>query len=177
MMKWIVLLRGINVGGHNKLPMAELRSLLEGMGCHDIKTYIQSGNCIFTAPETSAGAIEQKIQSAIDKVYDFKPRILAVTREDLRATLAANPYPVDDDKGATVHFFFLAQEAIQADMDALDSLRASDEAWTLTPKVFYLHAPSGIGRSKLAARAEAKLGVAATARNIKTVKKLAQLAG
>lgn len=177
MAKWVVLLRGINVGGHNKLAMAELRSLLGKIGYQDVKTYIQSGNCILTSSDASAEVIERNIQSAIKSAYGFKPQILAMTVEDFSAALSANPYPVDEHKGATVHFYFLAQQSKAAGEDALEALRASDEAFTLTPKVFYLHAPSGVGRSKLAARAEAKLGVAATARNLRTVKKLIELAG
>jgi len=177
MTRWVILLRGINVGGKNRLPMAELRALLSGLGYHDVQSYIQSGNCLLSSTISDKAAIEQSIQSAIQAAYDFSPQVFALSVGTLEQAYQNNPYRVDDESGAQVHFYFLSTAAPNPDPAALDALRAESEAFTLTDTVFYLYAPQGAGRSKLAAGAGRKLGVPVTARNLRTIKKLLSMAG
>ncbi|MCR9079323.1 MAG: DUF1697 domain-containing protein [Hyphomonadaceae bacterium] len=174
---WIALLRGINVGGNNILPMKDLRALLEQAGLTQVSTYIQSGNCVFAADETDPRALERSIAAAIDARFGFRPQILVMRAKTFQQALAANPYPEGAEDPKTVHFFFLAEPAAGADLAAMEDLRAGTERFALTDRVFYLHAPDGIGRSKLAAKVERHLGVATTARNLRSVMKLAELAG
>jgi len=174
---WIALLRGINVGGNNLLPMKDLRALLESAGLMQVRTHIQSGNCVFETGEIDPRALEQLIADAIDGAFGFRPNVLVLSADNFAAALAANPYPEGLDDPKTVHFSFLAEPASNADLPALEALRAESERFHLTGEVFYLHAPDGIGRSKLAAQVERHLGVAATARNLRSVMKIAALAG
>lgn len=169
-------MRGINVGGNNILPMKELRELLTGLGFENAATYIQSGNCVFDTDMKSAADISQEISEAIESTFGFAPNIMTLSQDGFAAAIVDNPYTdVQDHK--TLHFFFLAQLAVNADIVALEALKKPSEDYHLTERVFYLYAPEGIGRSKLAAQAERKLGVSATGRNLRSVMKIAELAG
>lgn len=175
MQTWIALFRGINVGGHNIIRMAELRALLESMGLANVRSYIQSGNVVFDSKETDAAAIRERIVQAIEDQNGFRPKLLLLTRDELLDAIASNPFPEAAAEPKTLHFFFLAEPAGHADRLALDSDKSESETYSITPGVFYLHTPDGLGRSKLAARAEKHLGVVTTARNYRTVDKLRSL--
>lgn len=172
---YIALLRGINVGGHNKLPMADLRTLLEEMGLNNVQSYIQSGNVVFQTERTDVAALALEIGNAIAAGYDFTPRVLLLNADAVRATMAANPFPKAEAEPKTLHLYFLAERPERPDVEMLDRLKAESEQFKLDDRVFYLFAPDGIGRSKLAERAERALGVAATARNWRTVSKVMAL--
>lgn len=156
--------------------MKELTTLLENLGCSDVKTYIQSGNAVFTTPENDWSALGEQIGSAIEERYGFRPRTLVLSLEDFERAINRNPYQdaVDDPK--SLHLYFLAEGSEDPDLDVLQELRANDERFTLDDRVFYLHAPAGIGRSKLAERVERALGVPVTARNWRTVTKILEMA-
>ncbi len=173
---WIVLFRGINVGGRNILPMKILVELLESLGCTNVKTYIQSGNVVLRSPEKSAAALKKKIQAAIESRLSFEPSVLLLSVDQLTTAKEENPFPEGTSEPASLHFFFLADQPQEYDEKELDALRAPTERFQLLGNVFYLHAPDGIGRSKLAANVEKRLGVATTARNFRTVDKVLQLA-
>lgn len=176
MPRWIALFRGINVGGHNVLPMADLRENLEARGLKNVRTYIQSENVVFDSRSKTPSAIAKKITRGIEERNGFAPHVLLLRLGDLQDAIESNPYPevIGDPKG--LHFAFLAEAACRPDMEALEAMRAPTERFLLTERVFYLHAPDGIGRSKLAAKAEKALGVVMTARNYWTVAKLLALA-
>jgi uncharacterized protein (DUF1697 family) len=106
----------------------------------------------------------------------FKPRVILLTIGQLNAAVEANPYPQAKREPKALHLFFLADDAINVDSDALNVLKKDSEQFALVDRVFYLYAPEGIGRSKLAARVENLLGVPLTARNWRTVGKVLQLA-
>jgi len=165
---WIALLRGINVGGNNILPMKNLRQLLESAGFQDVKTYIQSGNCAFRTDRVEAFEIEQTISQSIEREFGFRPHVMVFKRLKMLEAISSNPYPEGQDDPKSVLLFFLAEPAKAPDIRALEALRAPTETFELTDRVFYLHAPDGIGRSKLAAQAERKLGVVTTARNLRS---------
>ena len=165
-----MLLRGINVGGAGKLKMADLRALLERLGGARVQTYIQSGNVVFLGPEY-AGAFEAQVADAIERAHGFRPRVLMIAEPDFRAIVAGYPYPEAFDLPKTGHVWFLSGPATP-DGAAMTGLAADSERFEITDRALYLHAPDGIGRSKLAERAERLLGVAATARNLNTCRKL-----
>ena len=171
----IALLRGINVGGRNKLPMADLRDLLAEMGLNNVKTYIQSGNVVFQSERTDVAALAQEIGEAIEQRHGFAPRVLLLDAEAVRSAMAANPFPEAEAEPKTLHLYFLAEQPENPEVEMLDQLKTESERFQLGDQVFYLHAPDGIGRSKLAERAERTLGVAATARNWRTVSKVMEL--
>lgn len=172
---YIALLRGINVGGKNSLPMHELASYFEEMGCEGVKTYVQSGNVVFQnrrkLDERDTAIIAKRILQA----KGFEPKILLLTSAELGTAIENNPFPTDN--GKALHFFFLESRAERPDIAQLESAKADTETFHLGDRVFYLHAPDGVGRSRLAASAEKALGVSATARNWNTVAKLIAMAG
>ncbi len=153
--------------------MADLRRILERLGCAAVRTYIQSGNVVFDAPdggEVSASTMA----SAVKAETGVEARVLVLTAAEFRRAAEHNPFAGED--GGTVHLFFLESVPPDPDLDAIRGLCRDSERWLLTDAVFYLHAPEGIARSKLAAAVERKLGVAATARNWRTVRKVLELA-
>lgn len=176
MQSWIALFRGINVGGRNSLPMQQLKQLLSDLGAVNIHTYIQSGNAVFSHDEVNPIELAQRISAAVQHTQGFKAEVLLLTQSELAAAVAANPYPQADDDPKSVQLFFLAEPALNARLDELAALKKDSEDFRLTQEVFYLFAPQGIGRSKLAERAERKLGVVTTTRNWRTVMKLVELA-
>lgn len=171
---WILLLRGINVGGNNILPMKELKALCDDLGFQDVQTYIQSGNCVFRSDHPDAATVSSRLEDAIEERFGFRPPVLALSNSDLTAAIAANPYPDGDPK--CVQLFFLFEPATTADLTALDALKAPSEQFELTDKVFYLHAPDGVGRSKLVAKVDKFIPVEKTARNLRTALKLQEMA-
>lgn len=173
---WIALLRGINIGGNHLLPMAQLKQLLARHDCHDVQTYIQSGNVVFRSPETDAAALESRLTAAIAAAHGFAPRTLILARDELTAAVASNPFPEAAQAPKTVHLFFLTAPPPTPNTAALDALRTTDR-YALHHRYFYLHTPDGFGSSKLAERAERHLGVPATARNWNTVTKLVDMLG
>ena len=175
MQTWIGLFRAINVGGRNKLPMAPLKSLLESLRCKSVRTYIQSGNVVFQSASKTEKNLKQRIQDAIEQEFEFRPNLLLLTPEDLRAAIRNNPFPKATAAPKTLHFYFLDSIPRSADMAAMDSLATEEEEFQLEGRVFYLHATAGFARSRLAASAERKLGVAATARNYATVEKIVEM--
>ena len=176
MKTYIALFRGINVGGNRQLPMNEVRDILARNGCIDVRTYVQSGNAIFRSSVSNPGDLATRVAAAVAKTRGFEPRVLVLTGKELERAAAGNPFPQANDNPTTVHLFFLTERPKKPDLQSLDSLRTKTENFALKEKTFYLHTPEGIGRSKLAARAERLLGVQGTARNWRTVTTLIQMA-
>jgi uncharacterized protein (DUF1697 family) len=175
MQTYICLLRGINVGGNNKLPMKELVTVLEGLGLTNVKTYIQSGNVVFQSARTDTKALSAEISAAIGQSHGFAPAILLLTGAELQAAMQANPFPEAEDDHKSLHFFFLEPAPENPDLDALAAFQKENERFALINKVFYLHAPDGIGRSKLAERFGRGWQVDITARNWRTVSTLMEM--
>ena len=169
---WIALFRGINVGGNNILPMAKLKNDLESLNLENIRTYIQSGNVVFDSRSGAASTLTKKIMGRIEEQHGFRPQVLLLKREELNAAIQSNPFPKALPEPKSLHFFFLAETPTDPNMKAINDARAPTENFKLTDRVFYLHAPDGVGRSKLAANVEKHLGVVTTGRNYRTVEKL-----
>jgi uncharacterized protein (DUF1697 family) len=176
MKTYIALFRGINVGGTNVLPMKDLVTLLEDIGSQNVKTYIQSGNAVFHNKEENASLLSNKIRAAIQKNHGFEPQVLLLTPEEIERAIEFNPFPEAESEPKTLHLNFLASIPKYPDLDALESIKSDRERFALKDRVFYLHAPDGIGRSKLAANTEKLLGVAITGRNWRTVCKVMTMA-
>ena len=172
----IAFFRGINVGGRNLLPMRELRALLESVGCSDLKTYIQSGNVVFSHPGRDDPVFARKFCAAIEAQCHLLPEVMLLCAHELQRAISANPFPGATDDPKTLHLSFLASTPDKPDLERLEALKSDREAFHLADRVFYLHAPEGIGRSKLAQRAERLLGVPAKGRNWRTVTRILALA-
>ncbi len=173
----IALLRGINVGGKGTLPMKELVAILESLGCRDVKTYIQSGTAVFEYKSGDAAQLAAKISAAILKKRGFAPHVLVLESKAFEKLVDGNPFPEAAAEPKSLHVFFLDSKPGMAALESLESYKSDSERYELRGSVFYLHAPDGIGRSKLAANVERKLGVPATGRNWRTVCKLLAIAG
>ncbi len=172
---YIALFRGINVGGTRIIPMKELVALLEELGCTGVRTYIQSGNAVFRH-RASAPGLAKRIRAAVGAAKGFEPEVLLLTPDRFARAAASNPFPEGEEDPAKLHLYFLAAEPKRPDLRMLEGLCSGGERFELQKDVFYLHAPNGIGRSKMAARVEKALGVATTARNWRTVQKILELA-
>ncbi len=171
----VILLRGINVGGKNKLPMAERAEILRGVGLEDVDTYIQSGNVVARRGEDAGVMLAEDIAAAIEERRGFRPRVLVLGAGRLLEAIEANPYPEADSEPTSLHLFFLAEPPPSPDLASLAEIATASERFLLDRDVFYLHAPDGFGRSKAAASVEKRLGVPATARNWRTVLKLGEM--
>lgn len=176
MKTYVAFFRGINVGGKNLLPMKDLVKRLESISLQNVRTYIQSGNAVFETDETRASTLSNRISSTIMVSHGFKPRVLLLQLENVEKSVGANPFPEAAQAPKSLHFFFLASAPGNPDIHALEAAKSDSERFILTDNVFYLHAPDGIGRSKLAANAETLLGVPATARNWRTVSNVLEMA-
>ena len=177
MARWVLFLRGINVGGNCPLPMKELVSLLEQQGCKNVRTYIQSGNAVFEASKAEATRGAKELGPAIRKKRGFEPRLHVLSVADLEAAAAGNPYAeAIAAEPRLVHVFFLSGKPSADDLAAMTAAKASHEEFTLKGKYFYLHTPKGFGTSKLAASALKRLGDDCTARNWRTLTAVLALA-
>lgn len=174
---YIALFRGINVGGHNKLLMQDLRDLMNGLGYQKVDTYIQTGNVVFQAKENDKRVILDNVQAAVEEHHDFKPKVLVLELEEMREAITDNPFPEAVHEPKSLHLNFLVSEPSNPDLESLESYKEESERFELKGNVFYLHAPEGIGRSKLAGKTEKLLGIPMTGRNWRTVQKIMELAG
>ncbi|MDN4502504.1 DUF1697 domain-containing protein [Alteromonadaceae bacterium BrNp21-10] len=165
---YIVLLRGINVGGKNLLSMKELTRILSEAGFNNVKTYIQSGNVVLDGVKNPG----DDVASLIESNFGFRPALLSLSKNEFELCIANNPY--QGVEGKCVHFYFCKGNPT-LNKTKLAQLAAETERYALIGHVFYLHAPNGIGRSKLVANIEACLGVSATGRNLNTISKVQRM--
>ena len=173
---YIALLRGINVGGNKMLPMKDLVAALEGVGARDVATYIRSGNAVFRSDEQDPTSLSGRIGAEIEERHGFEPGVLVLGSNELERAIRSNPFPEAESEPKTLHVYFLAASPERPDLDGLEGIKSERERFFLGDGVFYLHAPDGIGRSKLAANVERLLGVPATARNWRTVGRVMEMA-
>ena len=170
---WIALLRGVNVGGHGKLPMADFRVMLGELGYGEPQTYIQSGNAVFTS-NGSAEAIATTISDAIEARFGFRRPVLVRSADAFAAALAACPFTPYDPK--QVHLFFL-DGAITLDEAALGNACTAGEQFAVIGDCFYLHTPNGFGTSQAAKQLERHLKAdSMTARNLRSCEAILALA-
>lgn len=175
-MKTIALFRGINVGGKSTIQMSTLRAIFSELGCKNVYTYIQSGNVIFDSSGIDSDALIDQIQRKIKGEFGINPFILILNVQELEKAILNNPFPHTSDTPQSLHLGFLASIPPTPDLTRLEKLRSETEQFRLIGKIFYLLAPDGVGRSKLAAGAEQALGVSMTDRNWRTVCKILEIA-
>ncbi|NLU65854.1 DUF1697 domain-containing protein [Streptomyces sp. HNM0574] len=173
MTTYVALLRGINVGGSKKVPMAELRQLLTGLGWTGVRTYLQSGNAVFITDDGDPGPLLERTLAAH---FGFEVRCLVLTAAELRAVAAACPIPADELDPAKVLVMFLEQAPEPGALDGVDREAHAPEEFRLVDRAVYCHFPDGMGRSKLPdALAAALPGTLMTGRNWRTVRRLIEL--
>lgn len=150
--------------------------MLRGMGCHDVCSYIQSGNLVFRHKEPDIVRLAARIATLVVEEYGFEPGVILLDSTELECAVSANPFSQAIENPASLQLYFLAETPPSPDFAGVRKDQSGSEAFHLQDKVFYLYAPDGIGRSRLASKVERHLGVSATARNLRTVKKVLNLA-
>jgi uncharacterized protein (DUF1697 family) len=169
MARQIALLRGINVGGNKRVEMARLRALLEDLGYRDVRTYVNSGNVVFTGPRRS----EQHLEAAIAKAFGFEVPVVLRSRDELADVVQANPLR-DIATDPAKHLVIFCGAEASTDLDAADF---APDTFRIIGREVYLWAQDGISKSELAKVLATKpLGDKSTARNWRTVEKLLALA-
>lgn len=174
MTRFIALLRGINVGGRNKVPMAELRTLLAGLGYTDVKTHLQSGNAVFSASAKTATQVTKAVEAALAKQYGRNIAVVVRTAAELRAAIDANPLAVDHPSHFLVNFY--AEPIDRAKLADLDADAYAPEQLALADREIYYNFPGGMRDAKLPTVVDRKLKTLGTGRNWNTVTKLLELA-
>lgn len=169
---YVVLLRGVNLA-KRKVPSADLKALATDLGHSDVATYINSGNVICQSA-LSAEAVECGFEAALAERFGFDVDVVARTGDELAAVVAADPYPHGDPKQVQVGF---TKAAIDPDAaDRIAALATPQERFTLAEREVYVDFAGGLARSRLATGLAKAVGQTTTARNIRTVGKLAELA-
>ncbi len=177
MPRYVALLRGINVGGNKKVPMARLRELMEGLGYTDVATLLQSGNAVFTSKEKSPAKVVKQLEAAIAGEFGFEVAVVLRTRDELAAVIQANPLPGAEEAPSWFLVTFLSDVPDPKRLAAIDPAAYLPDEFRLVGREIYARFPRGIGTSKLATvLGGLKLGVTPTARNWNTVTKLLELA-
>ncbi|MFE9681181.1 DUF1697 domain-containing protein [Streptomyces sp. NPDC006285] len=177
---YAALLRGINVGGSRKVPMAELRTLLEGLGYGAVRTYLQSGNAVFSSDHGDEESLAAEVSGALAEHFGFTVDVLVRDHAYLRAVLDDCPFPAADLEARQLHATYFSEAVGPDRFEAVDRQAFLPEEFRLGDRVLYLYAPDGLGRSRLAetlAKPRLTKGVVATTRNWNTVVKLVELTG
>jgi len=171
---FIALLRGINVGGHKKIQMAELRELLSNSGFKNVQTYIQSGNAVFQSLEKSIQKLEQKIQEAIQAQFGFDVSIIVRTRQDLKRIFETCPFSVEKKEKS---YFTILHNRPNAELVEIASEKVYDgEEYQIINDCIYYFCEKGYGKAKFNMNLfERKLKTASTSRNYNTMVKLLSL--
>ena len=175
---YAVLLRGINVGGNKKVPMAELRTLLEGLGFDSVRTYLQSGNAVFTAGRGDEESLAGDIAKAIAQHFGFAVDVIVRDHAHLRAIMDNCPFPAAELEAKQLHVTYFSTPVDETRFAEIDQAAHLPEEFRLGDRAMYLYAPDGLGRSKLAeqlAKPRFLKGLIATSRNWNTVVKLVEL--
>ena len=174
---YVALLRGVNVGGKNMLPMKDLTCLFENAGCAGVRTYIQSGNVIFSGSQAKAEKLPGRIAKAIEDRFGYRTPVVLRRAEELGETIRNNPFLHAGAAGNFLHVMFLASEPDPGAIAALDPDRSPPDAFVVRGREVYLQCPNGAGNTKLTnAWFDSRLSTISTGRNWRTVLKLYELA-
>jgi uncharacterized protein (DUF1697 family) len=169
----VALLRGINVGGKNMLPMSDLTAMFVAAGCADVETYIQSGNVVCRARPAVAKKLPAAVATAILKRSGYRVPVVLRTADELRDVARGNPFLTAGGDPDTLHVAFLAGTPKAGGVAALDPRRSPPDEFVVRGREIYLRLPNGVARSKLTnAYFDKALATTSTVRNWRTVLKL-----
>jgi len=175
---YVALIRGINVGGHNRISMAELRSVFSSLGHQDVTTLIQSGNVVFGSGAGDAAAVAREIELRLAADFGLGVSVLLRTPPELAQVAGNNPFLTGETDLARLHVLFLDGPPAAGAVAGLDPIWSPPDRFNVHGREIYVHYPNGAGRSRLTVGYfESRLGVSATARNWNTVLRLVELAG
>ena len=175
---YLALLRGINVGGRNTLPMADLRDLFAAAGCRDVRTYIQSGNVLFDADPDAVAPLPGLVAGRILERWGYRTPVVVRTAEEVGEAIRQNPFPAAEAAPKTLHVLFLADRPDPLRVAALDPDRSSPDAFAVHGREVYLHLPNGAAETRLTnAYFDTALATMSTGRNWRTVTTLYAMMG
>lgn len=174
----ISMLRGVNLGSHHRIKMEDLRALYESLHLEGPRTYVQSGNVIFRTKEKNAAKLAEKIQASIEREFGFRPEVILRTLDELKQSLAANPFLNRRDiEPSKLLITFLAAEPAAEAQATIRDLKVRREELHLIGRELYIYFPDGIGKSKVPwSSVEKLLNVTGTARNLNSVTKMLEIA-
>ena len=173
--RYVALLRGVNVGGRNKLPMADLRDIFAAAGCTAVQTYIQSGNVVFEAAQDLAERVPEIVTGTIRRRFGYETAVVLRSSEELRQVVASNPFDTSGDP-RFLQVAFLEDTPGAEAVSRLDPDRSPPDAFAVRGRNVHLHYPNGVARSKLTNEYLAtQLQTASTMRNWRTVLKLLEM--
>ncbi|MFB7503801.1 DUF1697 domain-containing protein [Streptomyces broussonetiae] len=177
MTTYAALLRGINVGGAKKVPMADLRTLLAGLGHTGVRTYLQSGQAVFSSDHGDEDSLAAEVSRAVEERFGFPVDVLVRDHAYLRAVAEACPFPAAELQPRQLHITYFSAAVAPDRYADIDQAAHLPEEFRLGDRCLYLYAPDGVGRSKLAERLgrQPARGLIATSRNWNTVLKLVEL--
>jgi uncharacterized protein (DUF1697 family) len=172
------MLRGVNLGAHNRIKMDALRALCESLKLEDPRTYVQSGNVIFRTKEKNTASLAKKIQTAIEREFGCCPEVILRTSDELRKAITANPFAARRDvEPSKLLVTFLAGDPGPEAQATLRKLKAHPEELHLQGRELYIYFPDGVGKSKLPwSSVEKLLKTTGTARNWNSVTKMLEIA-
>ena len=184
MTAFAALLRGINVGGHNKVPMPKLRSIIGAIGLEDAETHIQSGNVVFNSVLTDTARLAQMIEVALGEELGFAVPVVVRSTRELAAITDRNPFVQRGADAAVLSVGFLARIPEQARLEMLAADRLADpvttggDEFSVAGQEVFLYHPAGYGKSKLTnAFFDRRLGTMMTVRNWRTFLTLVEMTG
>jgi uncharacterized protein (DUF1697 family) len=170
---WVALLRAFNLGARNKVPMTELRSVLEEAGCRDVRTYIQSGNVLFTKPAKDRAALARKLEREIEKAFGVAAPVVLRTFAEIRKVAAARPFGRDV---SDTHVSFLVSPPKRAAVRELQALDIAPDCVKVVGENVFVRLPNGVQGAKLTGTLlERTIAVPGTMRTFRTVAKLAEM--
>jgi uncharacterized protein (DUF1697 family) len=173
---YVALLRGINVGGKNKVPMPDLVEMFTEAGCSNVRTYIQSGNVVFSVAPKSAKRVPDLVSRRIADRFGYRVPVVLRTVDEFRQVAVSNPFLQSDCDANSLHVGFLADLPDPRDVAALDPKRSPGDSFTMRGQEIYLCLPNGVARTKLTnAYFDSRLTTTSTFRNWRTVLKLLEL--
>lgn len=178
MTTYISIIRGINVSGQKLIKMDALRKSYENLDFHNVTTYVQSGNVIFTGQNTKPDVLGQTITRQIEKDFGFDVPVIVLSIDKLKQIIDSNPFVKDNNKDKTfLHVTFLSSKPQKFDLNAIEEKKLNGEEIIIADNAVYLYCPNGYGKSKLNnSFLETKLKVGATTRNWKTTNELLKIA-
>ncbi len=169
-------MRGLNVGGKNRMAITDLTRMFVEAGCTDVRTYIQSGNVFFTASQSKLEKLPAAISKNIAESFGFKIPVVLRTADELGETIERNPFLKAGAAADELHVYFLAAAPDARKIAGLDPARSAPDAFCVRGRDVYLQMPNGMGRTKLTnAYFDSKLATISTARNWRTILKLFEL--
>jgi uncharacterized protein (DUF1697 family) len=175
---YVALLRSVNVAGHGRLSMPEVKESFLALGHADVSTYIQTGNVLFQSPSKSTAKLAAGIEQQLEQDFGSSPAVILRTLAELLHVIKTSPFPKQGADPARHHVTFLAEKPNRERLDSFSAPASGRDELVIIDREVYVHTPDGYGNSKLSgAMLERRLGVVSTTRNWNTVTKLGELAG